>query len=150
MVEVGSLNSSDIVNRIEVFIKNKISGFDTSLGFLGGGEDHLSQCHGCENSIPAPDYATAKFQCPASYSPCGVVCPSQGGVDLYCTDKPCVGMNTTANPYLYTREMTRLVRHAAAEQRPLFVFLALHNVHQPVESPPEFVDLYPAGIHVHA
>ena len=22
-------------------------GFNTSFGFLGGGEDHLSQCHGC-------------------------------------------------------------------------------------------------------
>ena len=27
----------------------------------------------------------------------------------------------------------------------LMVFLALHNVHQPVESPMEFVELYPAG-----
>jgi hypothetical protein len=120
-------------------------GFDSSLGFLGGGEDHLSQCHGCENSIPDPDYATEKFECPASYSACGVACPSEGGVDMYCTDRPCIGMNTTANPYLYAREMTRLIRLTAADplQKPLFVFLALHNVHQPVESPQEFVDLYP-------
>jgi arylsulfatase A-like enzyme len=67
-------------------------------------------------------------------------------VDLYCTDKPCIGLNTTANPYLYTNEMTRLIHTTAndPQHKPLFVFLALHNVHQPVESPPEFVDLYPA------
>lgn len=131
-------------------------GFNTSFGFLGGGEDHLSQCHACENEIPSPDYATEKFNCPASYSPCGEVCPTEGGVDLYCTDKPCFGANTTANPYLYAREMTRIVRSAAsspspaaaapaAAPAPLFVFLAVHNVHQPVESPEEFVDLYPAS-----
>jgi len=120
-------------------------GFDSSFGFLGGGEDHLSQCHACENSIPAPDYATAKFDCPASFSPCGEVCPAQGGVDLYCTDKPCYDQNTTANPYLYAREMTRLIGVTAADSKPLFVFLALHNVHQPVESPKEFYDLYPAS-----
>ena len=22
---------------------------------------------------------------------------------MYCTDKPCIGLNTTANPYLYAR-----------------------------------------------
>eukprot|EP00040_Diaphanoeca_grandis_P042901 m.266368 g.266368 ORF g.266368 m.266368 type:complete len:678 (+) comp66964_c0_seq1:198-2231(+) len=120
-------------------------GFDTSFGFLGGGEDHLSQCHACENSIPAPDWATQKFSCPAKYSPCGVKCPDQGGIDMYCTDKPCVGQNTTANPYLYASEMTRLIRTAARSTKPLFVFLALHNVHQPVESPQEFVDIYPAS-----
>lgn len=120
-------------------------GFDSSLGFLGGGEDHLSQCHACDNSIPAPDYATEKFSCPASYSPCGVKCPDQGGVDMYCTDGPCLGRNTTANPYVYAEEVTRVVRAAAATKKPLFLYLALHNVHQPVESPLEFVDMYPAG-----
>eukprot|EP00750_Incisomonas_marina_P020911 INCI4111.6.p1 GENE.INCI4111.6~~INCI4111.6.p1 ORF type:complete len:734 (-),score=97.45 INCI4111.6:2429-4630(-) len=121
-------------------------GFDTSFGFLGGGEDHLSQCHGCENSIPDPDWATEKFSCPASYSPCGVVCPDQGGVDLYCTDKPCIDQNTTANPFLYANEITNAVRAAAADPSgsPRFAFLALHNCHQPVEAPPEFVNLYPS------
>ena len=66
---------------------------------------------------------------------------------MYCTDKPCIGQNTTANPYLYASEMTRLIQLTAADpqHKPLFVFLALHNVHQPVESPLEFVDLYPAS-----
>ena len=160
-------------------------GFDNSFGFLGGGEDHLSQCHGCENSIPNGT-AVTPFSCPAHYSPCGIVCPDQGGVDLYCTDAPCLGRNTTANPFLYAAAITRFIRgHAnsstsavttttttkatntttptatAATQseeeeevgarqqqqllpNPIFLYLALHNVHQPVESPPEFVNLYPA------
>ena len=85
-------------------------GFDSSFGFLGGGADHLSQCHGCENSIPAPDYATQKFSCPARYSPCGVVCPDQGGVDLFCTDRPCVGRNTSADPYVEQMPANRTER----------------------------------------
>lgn len=99
-------------------------GFNQSFGFLGGGSDHLSQCHGCENSIPcngdahggcqgSNGWATQKFECPAHYTPCGEVCPAQGGIDLYCTDRPCFGQNTTANPYLYTAEMTRLIRQQA-------------------------------------
>lgn len=124
-------------------------GFASSLGFLGGGEDHLTQCHGCENSIPAPDWATAPFACPAHYSPCGVTCPEEGGVDMYCTDAPCLGRNTTANVYLYTAEVARIVRAAAAEppasRRPRFAFIALHDVHQPVEAPTALVELYPAA-----
>lgn len=78
------------------------------------------------------------------------MCPAEGGIDLYCTDQPCFGQNTTANPFLYASEMTRLIRQqaAASETTPfsaLMVYLALHDVHQPVESPPEFVNLYPAS-----
>ena len=124
-------------------------GFDTSVGFLGGGEDHLSQCHGCDNSIPSPDWATEKFNCPAHYSPCGVICPLEGGVDMYCTEGPCNDppLNTTANPYVYSAVVTRAVRDARDDpnHRPRFAFIAIHNVHQPVESPQEFVDLYPAS-----
>ena len=81
-------------------------------------------------------------------SQCGEVCPTEGGIDLYCTDQPCFGQNTTANPYLYARESTRLIRQQSGLEQSklataLMVFLALHNVHQPVESPPEFVNLYP-------
>lgn len=83
-------------------------------------------------------------------SQCGEVCPAEGGIDLYCTDQPCFGQNTTANPYLYARESTRLIRQQSGLEQSklataLMIFLALHNVHQPVESPPEFVDLYPAS-----
>ena len=81
---------------------------------------------------------------------CGEVCPTEGGIDLYCTDQPCFGQNTTANPYLYARESTRLIRQQNSLEQAnlaaaLMVFLALHNVHQPVESPAEFVNLYPAS-----
>ena len=78
------------------------------------------------------------------------MCPTEGGIDLYCTDQPCFGQNTTANPYLYAREATRLIRQQNGLEKAdlataLMVFLALHNVHQPVESPAEFVNLYPAS-----
>jgi hypothetical protein len=79
----------------------------------------LTQCHGCENAIPClgtngcqrgNGWATEKFNCPAHFTPCGEICPTEGGIDLYCTDGPCFGKNTTANPYLYAAEMTRLIR----------------------------------------
>ena len=122
-------------------------GFDTFYGFLGGGEDHLTQCHACENAIPDPDWATEPFMCPASFSPCNVTCPEQGGVDFYGTDGPMYGHNTTANVYLYQSEITKRVREAANEPKdsitPRFAFISLHNVHQPVEAPEQLVNLYP-------
>ena len=56
-------------------------------------------------------------------------------------------MATAANPYLYRDELTRVVRAAAADplQRPRFAFVALHDVHQPVEAPEALVSLYPAA-----
>ena len=69
-------------------------------------------------------WATQKFNCPAHFTPCGEVCPMEGGIDLYCTDGPCFGKNTTANPYLYAREMTKLIRgQAARDSTALFVYL---------------------------
>ena len=68
-----------------------------------------------------------------------------GGVDLYCTNKPCYGQNVSANPYLYAAEMTRIIRKSAKNaSNNFFIFLSLHAVHQPVESPLEFVNLYNA------
>ena len=76
---------------------------------------------GCQNGN---GWATAKFACPAHFTPCGEVCPMEGGIDLYCTDGPCYGQNTTANPYLYAREMTKLIRgQAARDSTALFVYL---------------------------
>ena len=123
-------------------------GFDSSLAFLGGGEDHLTQCHGCENSIPPPDWADKPFPCPASYDPCHVTCPDGGGVDLYRDDHPAVGENgTLPNPLLYAKEVARVIAAAKAApgSPPFFLYLALHDVHQPVESPMQFVELYPAS-----
>ncbi len=57
---------------------------------------------------------------------------------LVCNNaRPCVGENTTANVFLYAREISRVVRQAAADplQQPRFAFLALHDCHQPVEAP---------------
>ena len=106
------------------------------------------------------------WPCAPAFS-CSAPPSDQGGIDLFCTDQPCWGRNTTANPYLYAAESTRLIRmfgnqpqllqsprppqepraHPAgsAAARALFVYLALHNVHQPVESPAEFVALYSAA-----
>lgn len=49
-------------------------------------------------------------------------------MDLYCTDAPCVGRNTTANPYLYAEEMTSVVRAAAVSGKPMFVYVGVLGV----------------------
>lgn len=120
-------------------------GFDTSFGFLHGGEDHFNQCGGCANAIPDPDWANHSRACPAKHSPCKVECPLQGGVDLYRTTHPAVGENGTYNAFNFAAEAQRVIKNHAKEKsvQPLFMFLALHNVHQPVEAPPDFLNLYP-------
>lgn len=66
-------------------------------------------------------------------------------MDLYRDDHPAVGENgTLPNPLLYAQEFSRVVKAAVAAPNapPLFVYLALHDVHQPVEAPMQFVSLY--------
>ena len=118
-------------------------GFDTSFGFLMGGADHFNQCRACANSIAPPDYTNHSQTCSVKDS-CNVTCPEQGGVDLYRDDGPAFGENGTAySSYLWSREAERII-DANHGSIPMFMYLALHNVHQPVEAPPEFLNHFPA------
>eukprot|EP01147_Barroeca_monosierra_P010207 gene10207-2364_t len=116
-------------------------GFDDVVAFLGGGEDHFTQCSGCANTIPPPDYASGPVTCPAECSLCSLECPHDGGVDLYGHSFPLYKQNGT-----YTSDIFReaansmLIRHPS--DKPFFMYLALHNVHQPVEAQDHMLDLY--------
>lgn len=116
-------------------------GFDTSFGFLMGGEDHFTSCQACPNQIPAPDYANHSISCPPSPFRCMVKCPQDGGVDLYRNDGPALGENGTYTAYLWAREAARVIEEN--DGSPMFMYLALHNVHQPVEAPAEFLQRFP-------
>jgi arylsulfatase A-like enzyme len=91
-------------------------GFDSHFGFLKGGEDHLTQRSTDE----------------------GV-----GFVDLWRDDGPAFGENGTFSTYIYAREAIRVIdehaqlnaREAAATRTPLFLYLAWHAVHTPLEVP---------------
>ena len=92
-------------------------GFDQHFGFLGGGEDHFTQVSGEDPVVGSL-------------------------VDLWRDRGPAVGENGTFSGYLYSREAERVIRsHASsAGGKPLFMYLAWHLVHSPLEVPPQYFD----------
>ena len=97
-------------------------GFDQHFGFLGGGEDHYTQ-------VSAEDPI------------CGDL------VDLWRDHGPAFGENGTFSGTLYSSEAERVIKdHAAAhlapggDGAPLFMYLAWHLVHSPLEAPPRYFD----------
>lgn len=95
-------------------------GFDTSLGYLSGGEDHFTQF---QKSINV-------FGCE--------------GVDLYETDKPAIGKNGTYASYIYNAEIQRILTEREDTSVPLFMYVALQTMHAPQEVPDQFAALFPA------
>ena len=101
-------------------------GFDSSLGFLTGGEDHWT-------------------------STIGMPCASAGGgrstVDLsygWSSNRsvvPAVGLNGTYTGHTFSNRAVQLIRDHE-RSAPLFLYIALHNTHAPIESPPEYAGLY--------
>lgn len=87
-------------------------GFETSLGFFEGMEDHWNQ----------------------RYAECN------HSTDLWDTDKPAFGMNGSYGDYLYSRRAVSVIEaHPAAT--PLFYFLSMQCAHYPMQVPDRFADL---------
>ena len=88
-------------------------GFDTSFGFLNGAEGHMNQLRRC-------------------------------AIDLWRNDAP-DHHNGTYSSYLYRDELSQLLatHHQQSKDSPMFLYLSLHNVHDPLEAPQEWLDLYP-------
>ena len=93
-------------------------GFDQHFGFLGGGEDHYTQ-------VSNEDPVMGEL------------------VDLWRDHAPAIGENGTFSGYLYSREAQRVIKtHAATygAAHPLFMYLAWHLVHAPLEVPTHYFD----------
>ena len=91
-------------------------GFETSVGYLGGGEDHYTQM-------------STEFGC--------------NGIDLWSSKEPAYGKNGTYGSYTYEAEAIRVIdAHNASE--PLFLYMALQVMHAPQEVPAAFSDMYPS------
>ena len=104
-------------------------GFDSSLGFLGGDEDHYTQ----RMDRSADSGCT--------------------GVDLWNTSRPAYGLNGTYGCFTYTQEAVRVVTHhckasqggsdlSAACAKPLFMYIAMQDMHAPNQVPAKYSELY--------
>ena len=111
-------------------------GFDSSLGFLQGGEDHWTHW------------------CGASKADCGFAGKRLGAWDLWeqsahdFPGRPVLGINGTYNDtatysgYIFTRRVVELVEAHPAHNASLFVYWAIHNTHAPIEAPERFIRPY--------
>eukprot|EP00039_Didymoeca_costata_P016867 m.307666 g.307666 ORF g.307666 m.307666 type:complete len:488 (+) comp16463_c1_seq18:124-1587(+) len=88
-------------------------GFDKFFGFLGGGEDHITQHINTGPKAP---------------------------VDFWNNTKPSPS-NGTYDTYIYWSELNRMLEEHP-KQDPLFLYLSMHNVHEPYEVPERFKSLY--------
>ena len=105
-----------------MLLENSLTGslLLASLGFLTGGEDHwTSEVH----------------------LPCGKAVDLTYGWSSNRTLVPASSLNGTYTGHSFSDRTVQLIRDHDA-QKPLFLFVALHNTHAPVESPPEFAGLY--------
>eukprot|EP00756_Hemistasia_phaeocysticola_P025912 Hpha_TRINITY_DN16031_c1_g1::TRINITY_DN16031_c1_g1_i2::g.118267::m.118267/K12375/ARSI_J; arylsulfatase I/J len=84
-------------------------GFDSHFGFLKGGEDHFNQHSGDAGM---------------TY------------VDLWRDHAPAYGENGTFSTFIYAGEAVRIIEAHANNSAPLFMYLAWHAVHTPLEAPP--------------
>lgn len=112
-------------------------GFMTWLGYLGGAEDHFTQRTGDSCTVPGRVVGTDLW---ADY---GNASQPAGGDNA-------VGTNGTYSGYIYSRRAVELITehglHHNQGGTPLFLYLALHNIHGPDEVTPEFLALYDPDI----
>ena len=139
-------------------------GFDTFAGYLGGSEDHYSQRAGdsCGGSSSSTTSSTSSDSEPSPPPPS----PHLSAVDLWQdrgdgTQPPggsaAHGLNGSYSAFTYTElAVATIDKHAAAQQRraagaappqPLFLYLALQNIHGPDQVEERFLAPYNASMY---
>jgi len=99
-------------------------GFDTFLGFLGGGEDHWTQhvCKGIACALPNNDPNT--------------------NIDLWHNDGPARGMNNKSyGDLMYAQYAVDTIRKHPTKQ-PMFLYVAFQAPHTPLQAPQKYEDMF--------
>ena len=101
-------------------------GFDTSFGYLGGAEDHYAHT---DNEL-------------------GCL-----GVDLWETDAPAnrTEWDGVYSSHMYNTHIQSIIRDHPAENSdtPLYMYVAMQDMHAPNEVPQSYSDKYPSSKYVH-
>lgn len=101
-------------------------GFDSSLGYLAGAEDHWDQ-------RPSEKIACSAFPNVDGTQP----------VDLLHNGRPATGQNGTSfGGYLWEEEALRVVREHPLSA-PLYLYYAFQDCHSPQQAPVKYTNLYP-------
>ena len=110
---VGKWHLGDTVNWMTPYSR----GFNTSLGYLAGGEDHYTQLQSGEAGCP--------------------------GVDLWQTNAPAYGKNGTYAAFTYNEELEKIIKnHPNPKKNPLFLYVATQTMHAPQEVPSFYSNPY--------
>ena len=139
-------------------------GFDTSLNFFAGAVDHFTSCNCVENMCSAPNnaYSNERNVTPGNgchghvSNPNGApgtvpLTPTNdalqyagpGATDLWCTDKPCFGLNGTKfNDALFTERAIEIV-DSHPPSTPLYMYIAFQVNHAPLQVPIQYMERYP-------
>ena len=124
-------------------------GFDTSLGYMGGEEDHYTQL-GNFGPLPGANYMPAELLADSASFRCNEVmevggaggeqpgAALEGGntklVDLLENGTPALGRNGSYAAYMYTNHTVSLIE-AHDTATPLFIYHAWQEAHTPNEVP---------------
>lgn len=96
-------------------------GFNTSIAYMGGAEDHYTQKEGAE------------YGC-VDTGPC---------IDLWENNAPAYGRNGVYGDQMYSAEVQRLIAEHE-ESKPLFMYVAAQVMHAPMQVPELYSKKFPA------
>tara|TARA_B100000795_G_C22800357_1_gene441561 strand:- start:2085 stop:3749 length:1665 start_codon:yes stop_codon:yes gene_type:complete len=121
-------------------------GFNESWGFLEGGEDHWS--HKCGAGMAQCHTPGQPFHSTQNWDLWSQSSTNFPGGPLYGTNGT-EGNDSTYSGYIFTNKAVNTIHNHnlfhgsnSNDSKPLFMYLALHNTHAPIEAPQRFIDLY--------
>jgi arylsulfatase A-like enzyme len=118
-------------------------GFDSFLGFLGGGEDYFSHTMAtmASGKTHAKKWQGIDFRNGSGVSVLPPPCNDSHGSSAGHSTGPAAAYSSV----VFSEEVARLARHHASSapaSQPLFVYLPFQSVHEPHQAPQSYLDRY--------